>query len=133
MVLKNKTSLKLAPLVKKPNYKLNFSEDGQVRDLNRFPLNNFKFFGLWFARSTQQTLRSAELRALSIAGFSMGHGSTLIKRPRASLQAFHLLWNRFPTDFELRQASRIDLILQLHDQANDLGFRMGSSLFTRSY
>ena len=27
---------------------------------------------VWFARSTQQTLRSTELRALSIAGFSMG-------------------------------------------------------------
>jgi len=24
--------------------KLNFSEDDRVRDLNRFPLNNFKFF-----------------------------------------------------------------------------------------
>jgi hypothetical protein len=27
---------------------------------------------VWVARSTQQTLRSAELRALSIAGFGMG-------------------------------------------------------------
>jgi len=56
MVLKNKTSLKLAPLVKKPNYKLNFSEDGQVRDLNRFPLNNFKFFGLSFQSSLHLSL-----------------------------------------------------------------------------
>jgi len=48
--------LSISPKNFVPLDKLNFSEDDRVRDLDRFPLNNFKFFRLSFQSSLHLSL-----------------------------------------------------------------------------